>query len=1035
MSKCRTQELVLQKMHRLKVLLQADDLDIKYNMYSGNTKNEIIHMRNYLRKILDQPEFRDCLIVLTDVQDEQIIKAFDLKCKILLTTCHIERLEEISSTSKTTIDIDKGFTHPESLELFAKAFNMTHVPSDMESYIEKFHNTCNGHPFIISLIAKSFQQFSNKLEDRKLRCDNWLKNLSEYKLQDIDEQIKMSVEESLTFLSVDQRICYKKMVIFTDNSDIPFSVLERIWDKDPHQTEELVLKLSKYSLIEKSVSDDTKACSLHYLHFHILKQQVPKDDQRQYHRHLIAQYEIEKILQERKELDLNFPNDNYFYYFIPYHLVGAGAEHLFDLYFDFGFLEQKMRLTQLANTVGDMRMFKSKITRDDPERIRFLEQLITFLTNSEQLIFKSLDVNLLQCALTTSYELVQMKAKEQILSFRDRVWMNDANHEENQTQIVQLSEHSIPNLVRFVKPSENLVCLISLQDNNILMHDIKQDYFDHPVLYRSELASEREGQSLITEMQVFRNQTFLTLNDQGKLNVYTLKQNPKRKASGPLKLVDSQNSKFLQRFDNPKDKITCFTVLEHQQEAEKYEIDLMIGMLSGDIKFYQSDRRTNKFEETSIRLKTGFEGLFRIARVLDYAMLLNNSGELKYINLVTSSDIGSSRPWQALESPVNLHQGTCIESKRAVSLCVSKDKVVQVTHSSDRKVPHFIFVDYDDVFVANDEFDDNIILSSTMSKDAEYLILGTTKGIIVIDRLHKKVIFRRNVSDQVLSLDIYRYHDEAMYILSSVFKDGGPVINLYGFIGNREDLAITSGEMIIFVGEDLFDVKQSNDEWQLVAVDTKRNIHYRSCAKDFTESLERHSFNFQIKKILWNGEDVIIGCTTGQVFSTNQYNQITPIATLSSEITYLECFDDAILASCNGSFKLISSLSIEFYGELAKAYRYKEDHLLLVKRNCAIELLNTKTGKICWSKLPVDDATCSAQAYCDGLVAILVASSTALEESASVNSVIIWQINEDQDVCLGIRTIASTSAFTALAISFDKNVLAVGLLSGIIEVC
>lgn len=1015
-SKCRTQELVLQKMHRLKVLLQADDLDIKYNVYSGNTKNEIIHMRNHLRKILEQPEFRDCLIVLTDVQDEQIIKAFDLKCKILLTTRHIEKLDEIPTCSKTTINIDEGFTTPESSELFVKAFNSP-LPSDMPTYVEKFHAICNGHPFIMSLIAKSFQQFSKDVKDRKLRCDNWLKNLNNYKLQNIDDH---DIEESLKLLSPDHRICYKKMVIFTDNSDIPFTVLEKIWDKDSQQTEEIVMKLYKYSLIEKSISDDTKACSLHYLHFHILKQHVPKETQTQYHQHLIAQYEIEKVLQNRKNLDLNFPNDNYFHYFIPYHLVGANKVELFDLYFDFGFLEQKMRITQLVNTVGDMRMFEKEITRNDPNRKEFLKELIDFLTNNEQLIFKSLDVNLLQCALT-SYGSVQKKAQEQIQHFKDRVWMDDVNHEENQTQIVQLPETSpeqilIPNLVRFVKPSENLFCLISLQDNNILMHDIKQDYSDHPVIYRNELT-----QSVITDMQVFRNQAFLTLNDQGKLSVYTLKPNPPKKASGPNKLVDSHYSKVLQRLDNVVDKITCFTVLE-QQEAAKLEIDLMIGTCKGDIKFYQW--RNNKFEETSVKIRTEFNGLFRMARILDYAMLLNNRGEIKFINFINSGEVGANRPWQPLECPINLHQGMCIHCKRAVSICVSKNKVVQVTHSAERKVQNFVFVDYDEVFVANDEFDDNKILSSTMSKDAEYLILGTTKGIIVIDRFHKKVIFRRNVSDQVLSLDIYRYHDEALYILSSVFKDAGPIINLYGFYGNRDDPAIMSGEMIIFVGEDLFDVRKSDDDWQLVAVDTKRIIHYRSSADGFTNSFEKYIFQFQIKKMFCNGDNVIVGCTNGEVLSTNRFNQTTALATLMSEITYLECFGDVTIASCSASFKLISSLSIEFYGKLAKAFRYKEGQLLLVKKNCAIEVLDIQSGKICWSKLLVDDATCSAQAYCDGLVVIGTISNTLL----------IWQVNEEQDAALELKTVFISSPATFLAISYDKSVLAVGFLNGAIEV-
>lgn len=398
----------------MKVLLQADDLDIKYNTYSGNTKNEIIHMRNYLRKILEQPEFRDCLVVLTDVQDENILKAFDLNCKIFVTTRHIERLEYIPKNSKITIDIDKGFSNQESTELFKRAFN-DKLPQDMNEYVEKFHDICNGHPFIMSLVAKTFQNFDETVKVRKTRCDKWISNLSGYQLKDSDVgQIKMSVEESLKFLDVRQRNCYKKMVIFTDNSDIPFKVLEKIWDTDCQQTEDIVLKFHKYSLIEKPISEgDDKACSLHYLHYHFLKQYVQQEEQESYHRHLVEQYKVVKIFRERKELDLDFPNDNYFHYFIPYHLVGAKMTELFDLYLDFGFLEQKIRLTNLPNTVGDLYRFSEHIIRTDSKRKEYLEVLVDFLTLSEQLIFKSRDVTLLQCALSSS-GLVQEEAQRQI---------------------------------------------------------------------------------------------------------------------------------------------------------------------------------------------------------------------------------------------------------------------------------------------------------------------------------------------------------------------------------------------------------------------------------------------------------------------------------------------------------------------------------------------------------------------------------------------------------------------------------------------
>lgn len=1000
-------------MHRLKVLLQADDLDIKYSTYSGNTKNEIIHMRNYLRKILEQPEFKECLIVLTDVQDDNITKAFDLNCKMFITTRHIEKLEYISKDAKTTIDIEKGFAQHESLELFALSGK---YQENMSAYIKNFHEICSGHPFIMSIIAKTFQISKMDEKTRTERCEKWLKNLNEYDLKNKDVQIKMSMEESIKFLSIPEQICYKKMAIFTDNSDIPYSVLGKIWDTDEQQTEEIVSRLKKYSLIEKSSKEENEcACSLHYLHFHFLRNYVSEIEQQAYHRHLIDKYDVQRILRERRELDLDFPNDKYFHFFIPYHLESAKMEELFDLYLDFGFLEQKLRFTKLPNTVGDLIRFEKQITKGDHEREMFLNELIYFMTKNEQLIFKSDDVNLLQCAVT-SFGSVQKMAKQQIEYHQNRVWMDDLNHEENQTQIVQLSADSNPQLVRFVKPNDKLVCLISLQDNNILMHDISQDYLDDPILYRNELPST------ITDMQVFRNHAFLTLNDMGKLCIYTLKNNPKRKYSRP-NILSSQHDNIIQRIENAPNKITCFNVLETSEDSAN--VDLIVGTIQGDIKFYHW--KGNKFEENKpMTIKTKFNGLFRMAHILnDYVMLLNSSGEVKFVDLINSGDLGSIRLWNRLESPINLHQGTCIHTKKPMSLCVSKQKVVQVTHQTQKRCSNVIFLEYDDVFVAKDEFAENEILSSTMSKDAEYLILGTTKGIIVIDRFEKKVIFRRNVSDQVLSLDIYRYHDEALYILSSVFKDAGHVISLHGFNENRDELAMMCNDMVLLVGEDTFDIKKSSDEWEMVAIDNKNNIHFRTSAKDFTESIDKKPFGYHVKKVCYNGENVIVGCTNGSVFMLDDLNisRSKLLADLRSEITYLECFDGATIASCNSVFKIIGH-DKEFIGKITKAYRYKDKKLILIKKDCAIEIIALSSGAIEMSENIAKNHSCSAQAYCDSLAVI------ATEQ----NSIYIIRIDGESKTLEDVRQLEPSSPVTSLAISPDKSVLAIGYSTGVIQV-
>jgi WD40 repeat protein len=404
--------------------------------------------------------------------------------------------------------------------------------------------------------------------------------------------------------------------------------------------------------------------------------------------------------------------------------------------------------------------------------------------------------------------------------------------------------------------------------------------------------------------------------------------------------------------------------------------------------------------------------------------LLNSNGETRFINLINSGNLGTLCQWNCLESPLNLHQGNCFHTQLPVSLCVSKHKVVQVTHDVKRRISNVIFLSFDGLFVAKDDFAENEILSSTMSKDAEYLILGTTKGIIVIDRFEKKVIFRRNVSDQVLSLDIYRYHDEAMYILSSVFKDAGHVISLHGFNGNRDELAMMCNDMNLLAGEDLFDINKSSHEWQMVAVDNKSNIHFRSSAKDFTESIEKNPFDYHIKKISYNGDKVIVGCTNGCLYSSDLFNQTTLLADLRSEISYLECFDGAIIASCNSVYKIIG-IDKEFIGKVTKAYRYKDNEMLLIRKDCGIEIVNLSTGEITLNQKLGMNHSSSAQAYCDSLVAI------ATEQ----NFIHLWKIDEDPEAQVDIRTLDVNGAVTALAISPDKNVLAVGYSNGNIEVC
>lgn len=86
-SKCVNDEMILEKLQRLYLQLNlgTDDIAIRLTNYE-DIGNKIYFMNQRLREILDKTDYKNCLIVLANVQNEATIKAFNLHCKIMITT-------------------------------------------------------------------------------------------------------------------------------------------------------------------------------------------------------------------------------------------------------------------------------------------------------------------------------------------------------------------------------------------------------------------------------------------------------------------------------------------------------------------------------------------------------------------------------------------------------------------------------------------------------------------------------------------------------------------------------------------------------------------------------------------------------------------------------------------------------------------------------------------------------------------------------------------------------------------------------------
>lgn len=81
-SKCMTPEAILQNLEKLAILARHD-----YTITNHKDINsKILMLTESLRASFAKNYMEDCLIVLVDVQSYETLKAFDLSCKVLVTT-------------------------------------------------------------------------------------------------------------------------------------------------------------------------------------------------------------------------------------------------------------------------------------------------------------------------------------------------------------------------------------------------------------------------------------------------------------------------------------------------------------------------------------------------------------------------------------------------------------------------------------------------------------------------------------------------------------------------------------------------------------------------------------------------------------------------------------------------------------------------------------------------------------------------------------------------------------------------------------
>ncbi|XP_055854112.1 uncharacterized protein LOC129917911 isoform X2 [Episyrphus balteatus] len=829
---CNSKEEDFRALQQFRLLIGEDDSTSTWHPSSelDGVKNKILHLQQYIRDRLQQDKFKDCLLVLSEVQNSKTLKAFNLGCKTLIITRNRQIASSLSESTTTHVSVDRGLSTSQCYQLFEKVLQRRRntFPKDASDIFLQ----SNGQPYLLSIIA------NNLKVNKKHNWVEWIRNLQN--LQITDNKFTRIIELSLKVLQPEEMELYKTLAVFPHSIKIPLKLLAALWHKKEREAMHIIAKFDKYSVINrKYLPDESIACVLPYLYSSYLKT-YPDIDRQAIHKRVICYYKIVEVLENRKDVELfSFNNDFYFYHCIGYHLRESGKLDLFPkLFLDFGFLGEKLRSDGFANTIGDLNYFRKEITDEDPSKDKLLSELLEFLPSIEEMLFRSADTCLLQYALMAD-GLVYEEAVRQASMFSDKVWFIEKGHFHQRRQIICL-----PNKPKLIKLPEPDTCAIALDNNDILLVDLSLDYNSGPVYLT-------DNQYPIIQMELILHDDYIiTLDVRGNLKLWSISDDRRRSASrrrnsrkkvNPLNLIQSPEMMKRKCKQLIKDSIQTF----HIESYFGGIIDLHLGLANGDICIYSWNEQKKQFEDKRVpRLPTKVNKICYLSRILDkYYLVLSNSGKLFIYNLRDGSQTAHSFDWPQPQQLVYI--GEYVKKSVTYIIIVCRDKVLSLSFAQQKF--EFLNGNLETVYNINDNDSGNAFTCARLSPDGCYLVLGTKRGLIVFNTDQKSEVLRGNISECIACVDIFPLDDNVFKYIVVCGSENSKILNLLSLrlldnntivwshrLSNMKSISEINNPQfepdVWLQGNKLFDLNYT-DSVLLVAVDSKNRIH-QLCTTD-----------------------------------------------------------------------------------------------------------------------------------------------------------------------------------------------------------
>ncbi|MEE6479988.1 hypothetical protein FKM82_012429 [Ascaphus truei] len=351
-----------------------------------------------------------CLLILDDIWDSWVLKAFDIQCRILITSRDRSVTDAVSG-NKDFVLVESVLEHEKGLEILSLFLNMKveNLPEEASSIIDE----SKGSPLVVSLIGALLREFPNRWEFylRQLQKKQFkrIRKSSSYDYEALDEAMSISVD----MLQEDRQNYYKDFSIIEKDVKVPTKVFCILWDMESEDVEDMLQEFVNKSLLYCDRNGKSFLYYLHDLQLDFLternRSQLPE-----LHAKLVSQY-LKKYSSVLPTMDQE--DCVYWYHYLAYHMAEANMhQDLCSLMFSLNWLKAKTGLFGPAHLIHEFVHHRNILDKQDSKGREHFQE---FLSINGHLLGRNPHIDIVQLGLcqpedSEVYKQAIVQAKEEV---------------------------------------------------------------------------------------------------------------------------------------------------------------------------------------------------------------------------------------------------------------------------------------------------------------------------------------------------------------------------------------------------------------------------------------------------------------------------------------------------------------------------------------------------------------------------------------------------------------------------------------------